>query len=57
MGLLGHLGHEPSAWTGGFGLEDLLIKNLMFLECAQQIRTSFSNANGVQRCVVERSND
>jgi hypothetical protein len=57
MALLGHFGHEPSAWTGGFGLEELLIKNLMFLKRAQHIRTYFSNSNGVQGCVVERSID
>jgi hypothetical protein len=39
MGLQGHLGHEPSAWVGGSGLEHLLIKTFMFLERAQRIST------------------
>ena len=57
MGLSNHLGQEPNACVGGSGPEDLLIKNLMFLKRAQHIRTSFTNANGVQRCVVESSID
>jgi hypothetical protein len=57
MGLAGHLGYEPNAWIGGSGREDLLIKNLIILERAQHIETSFANANRVHRCVVERSID
>jgi hypothetical protein len=57
MGLAGHLGYEPNAWIGGSGREDLLIKNLIILDRAQRIETSFTNANRVHRCVVERSID
>jgi len=57
MGLAGHLGYEPNAWIGGSGREDLLIKNLIILDRAQHIETSFANANGVHRSVVERSID
>ncbi|MDA7434242.1 hypothetical protein N8517_01400 [Synechococcus sp. AH-601-L23] len=57
MGLPGHLGREPNAWIGGSGREDLLIKNLIILDRAQHIETSFANSNGVRRCVVERSID
>ena len=57
MGLSGHLGYEPNAWIGGSCREDLLIKNLIILDRAQHIETSFANANRVHRCVVERSID
>jgi len=57
MGLAGHLGYEPNAWIGGSGREDLLIKNLIILDRARQIETSFAKANDVHRCVVERSVD
>ena len=57
MGLSGHLGYEPNAWIGGSSREDLLIKNLIILDRAQHIETSFANVNRVYRCVVERSID
>jgi hypothetical protein len=57
MGLAGHLGYEPNAWIGGSGREDLLTKNLIILDRAQHIATSFANASRVHRCVVERSID
>ena len=57
MGLSGHLGYEPNAWIGGSSREDLLIKNLIILDRAQHIGTYDTHADGVHRCVVERSID
>ena len=54
MGLQGYLGHVPNAWIGGSGCEDLLTKNLIILDRAQNIETSFAYVNVIYRCDDER---